>query len=137
MSKDLPERLKRKLDCSENELFDLIPVIRCLLDLSKIATDDCVLRIDDYVMPHLISDKFTLLILRFAIDGSGAQVIEDIAFNLIISGNYSGKELIEKLIITETSLNLANETTYHDCETSIYSYFSKLNYIDKIVEVLC
>jgi hypothetical protein len=89
----------RKLECSEDDKRDCLKVVEILLNLSKKARTYGMLSL----AKEAEEDSSFLLTkgIQLATDGAKPQVVRSVLEFYILSGNYVGKELLERCLILE------------------------------------
>lgn len=89
----------RKLECSEDDKRDCLKVVEILLSLSKKARTYGMLSL----AKEAEEDSSFLLTkgIQLATDGAKPQVVRSVLEFYILSGNYVGKELLERCLILE------------------------------------
>jgi len=92
-------QFSRKSKCSNEEKRELLNLVSELIDLSKVARRNGLLSLVPY------TEKSSSFLLRkglqLVVDGVNPQITRDVMESYILSGNYSGKELLGRCIILE------------------------------------
>ena len=89
----------RKLECSEDDKRDCLKVVENLLDLSKKARTYGMLSLAKEAEEN--SSFLLTKGIQLATDGAKPQVVRSVLEFYILSGNYVGKELLERCLILE------------------------------------
>ena len=92
-------RFSQKIKCSQREKQQCMKLIADLVDLSVMARRNGLLS-----LIQVAEQRSSFLLskgLQLVVDGVNPQVVRDIMENYIISGEYAGKELLERCIILE------------------------------------
>ena len=92
-------RFSQKIKCSIEEKRECLNLVSELIDLSKVARRNGLLSL----VPYAENNSSFLLRkgLQLVVDGVNPQVTREILESYILSGDYSGKELLERCIVLE------------------------------------
>jgi hypothetical protein len=92
-------RFSQKIKCSIEEKREFLNLVSELIDLSKVARRNGLLSL----VPYAENNSSFLLRkgLQLVVDGVNPQVTREILESYILSGDYSGKELLERCIVLE------------------------------------
>ena len=92
-------QFSQKSQCSQDEKRECLNLVSELISLSKVARRNGLLSLVPY------AEKNSSFLLRkglqLVVDGVNPQVTRDVLESYILSGDYSGKELLERCIILE------------------------------------
>jgi hypothetical protein len=92
-------RFSQKSKCGDEQKRECLKLVSELIDLSKVARRNGLLSLVPY------TEKSTSFLLRkglqLVVDGVNPQVTREVLESYILSGDYSGKELLERCIILE------------------------------------
>lgn len=86
-----------KAKCTIEEKKELLELVATIVSIAKIARQYGFLSLLGDV--RAIKNKLLKITLKFGIDGFYSTDLEEIIMNMINLGEYSGKELLEKLIV--------------------------------------
>ena len=92
-------RFSQKIKCSIEEKRECLNLVSELIDLSKVARRNGLLSL----VPYAENNSSFLLRkgLQLVVDGVNPAVTREILESYILSGDYSGKELLERCIVLE------------------------------------
>lgn len=92
-------QFSQKSQCSQDEKRECLNLVSELISLSKVARRNGLLSLVPY------AEKNSSFLLRkglqLVVDGVNPQVTRDVLESYILSGDYSGKDLLERCIILE------------------------------------
>ena len=92
-------QFSQKSQCSQNEKNECLGLVSELIELSKVARRNGLLSLVPY------AEKYASFLLRkglqLVVDGVNPQVTRNVLESYILSGDYSGKDLLERCIILE------------------------------------
>jgi hypothetical protein len=92
-------QFSQKSNCSDEEKRECLSLVSELIDLSKVARRNGLLSLVPY------AEKNSSFLLRkglqLIVDGVSPQITREVIESYILSGNYSGKQLLERCIILE------------------------------------
>jgi hypothetical protein len=92
-------RFSQKSKCSDREKQQCLKLVADLVNLSVMARRNGLLS-----LIQVAEQKSSFLLskgLQLVVDGVNPQVVRDVMENYIISGDYAGKDLLERCIILE------------------------------------
>jgi len=92
-------QFSRKSSCSDEEKRECLELVSELIELSKVARRNGLLSL----VPHAENSSSFLLRkgLQLVVDGVNPQTTREVLESYILSGNYRGKQLLERCIILE------------------------------------
>ncbi len=90
---------------TEEEKSDLLPVVRRLAELAATSVRDGLLALDARVDE---SDPFTANALRNIVDGTDPRALEQELRGALASVTLRGKALLERMLISEAMMGIAN-----------------------------
>ena len=92
-------QFSQQSNCSDEEKRECLSLVSELIDLSKVARRNGLLSLVPY------AEKNSSFLLRkglqLVVDGVSPQITREVIESYILSGNYSGKQLLERCIILE------------------------------------
>jgi FliG C-terminal domain len=92
-------QFSQQSNCSDEEKRECLSLVSELIDLSKVARRNGLLSLVPY------AEKNSSFLLRkglqLIVDGVSPQITREVIESYILSGNYSGKQLLERCIILE------------------------------------
>ncbi len=110
MKMDL-EFLSQRLQCSRTDRMECLPIVRQLMELATNAHDFGLLDLDKRI--HKDSIKFSDPFLRKAVscivDINSSDLVRQVLYNYIASGNYTGAQFLKNVVIAETVLAIQRE----------------------------
>ena len=74
------------------------------------------------------NDTFLEIAVKLAVDGFDSERIRIILQNYIISGNYKGRELLRRILITESVMMIVGKYEYQQICEELASYFGEDNF---------
>ena len=92
-------RFSQKSKCSDSEKEQCMKLVADLINLSVMARRNGLLS-----LIQVAEQKSSFLLskgLQLVVDGVNPQIVRDVMENYIISGDYAGKDLLERCIILE------------------------------------
>ena len=95
-----------------------IPLIELFIRLGSISRRQGLLALENIDLP--ISDYLLEKGIRLIVDGYDPEIIQHILVTGIYAGNFSGKELLKRMIITDGIITL--QSGYNNLAERLYAY---------------
>lgn len=122
---NLGERIK----CTNEEKEHCLNLLENIVDLSRKAHKKGLLALEDNIQD--IPVKFFQKALQLLLYGTEPMLLRDILENYIITGNFTGKELLERILILEGILDIQLGEYPWIIREKLGSYFGE-DYIENI-----
>jgi len=115
--------LWEKTSCSDNEKQKLVPVINTLIALAEKSHHDGLLSLEDVL--DEIGNEFIEKGLQLVLDGTDPEIVSDILMILIQSGNFSGMDLLERMVSADGIMCIQSGYRIDLMKTRLYAYLGE------------
>jgi hypothetical protein len=115
--------LKDRLVFSESEKRECFKTAYRIVNLAQYVRQSGLLSIDEKI--PAISDKFLQRAMRLAVDSTEPELIEKIMQTWTVYGNYSGAELLKRIIIIEGAVAIVNGENPLQIHDKLAAYFGE------------
>ena len=110
MKMDL-EFLSQRLQCSRTDRMECLLIVRQLMELATCAHDFGLLDMDKRVHKDFIkySDPFLRKAVSCIVDINSSDLVRQVLYHYIASGNYTGAQFLKNVVIAETVLAIQRD----------------------------
>lgn len=116
-------RLWQKSLCTKKNKNSIIPTIELLISFAEKAKIEGLLSIEDELTA--IKSRVMKDGLQLIVDGNDPEIVKEILFTKIYAGNFSGRSLLERMIITDGILLLQQGINPSIIREKLYSYLGE------------
>ncbi len=100
------EYLASKIQCSKEDKFECIPLIKDIINLANTARRQGLIILEEQIEANKNCPYLLKRLILLITDGRDVESVEKIASTYIVVGNYNGKEFLENILIMEGCLML-------------------------------
>lgn len=115
--------LWEKSSCADNEKLKLVPVINTLVALAGKSRRDGLLSLEDVLDDS--GHEFIKKGLQLVIDGTDPEIVSDILMIMIQSGNFSGMELLERMVSADGIMCIQSGYRIDFLAARLYAYLGE------------
>ncbi len=105
------EFLSQRLQCSRTDRMECLPIIRQLMEMATCAHDFGLLDLDKRIHKDFIkySDPFLRKAVSCIVDINSSDLVRQVLYNYIASGNYTGAQFLKNIVVAETVMAIQRD----------------------------